>query len=176
MVKALNAIDDQRVLSMREQIGDIWTFHSEKRCVIITTNIGWRRDGANPMGAGTAKQAADLFPELPAWYGQRCQKYKHGTAVCYYQPGNLILFPTKPLNISAPWLSWQADASIKLITRSAQQLAKLVDILEERKKIAGFIGLPLVGCQNGHLRRRDVIPILRAFLDDRFVLLERDHE
>lgn len=158
---------------MREHTGDIWDWHAEKRMIVITTNIGWKTDGSCPMGAGIAKKAAELFPDLPAWYGARCRKFKADTAVCFYAPANFILFPTKPLNITAPWLSWRADASLELIARSALQLQKLADILTERKFLFGEIALPLVGCENGNLERRDVTPILCKHLDDRFVLVER---
>lgn len=142
--------------------------------MVITTNIGWKKDGANPMGAGIAKQAAELFDELPAWYGARCKKYGADTAVCMYEPANFILFPTKPLNERTPWLSWQSKSDLALIRRSAIQLQKLSEIMVERKMLFGEIAIPLVGCENGGLERRDVVPILKQYLDDRFVLIERE--
>jgi hypothetical protein len=125
------------------------------------------------MGAGTAKVAAEKCPELPGWYGRKCKTYKGETAVTVYKPGRMFLFPTKPLDEDQPWLSWKNDADLNLIKRSAKQLAALVTELTSRGSFFTKIGVPLVGCQNGNLNRRDVVPILKEFLDDRFVLLER---
>ncbi len=155
---------------MLTRVGNIWDFHDEKRWIVITTNIGWKKDGTNPMGAGIALSASDKYPELPCWYGKRCKKYGADTAVAVYKPGRLILFPTKPLNLSQPWMSWKSDADIDLIRRSTIQLAKLAEVIN----IGTKIGLPLVGCENGNLRAKQVLPILRQYLDDRFVLFERD--
>lgn len=158
---------------MKEIIGDIWTFHKEGHWIVITTNIGWKSDGTNPMGAGIAKVASELYPGLSGWYGLKCQKFRERTPTCYYQPGKLFLFPTKAFNESQPWMSWKQDSSVELITKSTKQLSALVDILGD--KVFGDIGIPLVGCMNGKLRRRDVINILRDHLSDRFILIEKDH-
>lgn len=158
---------------MIERVADIWNFHADGRWIVITTNIGWKKNGANPMGAGIAGHAADMFPELPGWYGARCKKYGANTAVCLYEPARFILFPTKPLNPLMPWLSWRNTSSIELIRRSAVQLQKLGEIMYERDLTKDEIALPLVGCENGRLYRRDVVPVLHENLDDRFVLVER---
>lgn len=158
---------------MLEQNGDIWTWWAEKRWIVITTNIGWKSDGANPMGAGTAKDAARKYPELPKWYGEKCQKYGANIAVTPYVQGRLFLFPTKALNEEQPYLSWKDDSSIDLIRRSTKQLQALVEELVARGSFISKVGVPLVGCKNGNLSRRDVLPILHKYLDDRFVLLER---
>ena len=157
-------------INMRQEIGNIWDHHSEKRWIVITTNIGWKKDGANPMGAGIARQASDMAPKLAEWYGKRCRRYRSGTAVCLYKRPKFILFPTKPLNEAQPWMSWKNDSCPDLIRRSAKQLAKLVEV----KNLFGDIILPLVGCQNGNLRRGTVVPILEEYLNDRFVLVERN--
>lgn len=151
---------------------DLWTWHAEKKWIIICTNIGWKKDGSNPMGAGVARVAAEKYPDLPAWYGGRCRKYGERTAVTPYYSGNLFMFPTKPLNEEQPWMSWRNDACISLIMKSCRQLVKLADMLEENYFMTS-IGLPLPGCGNGNLMPRDVLPILADLLDDRFVLLER---
>lgn len=159
---------------MTERVGDIWEWHHERKWIVITTNIGWKNDGCCPMGAGIAAQAAELFSDLPEWYGTRCRKYKSDTATCLYKPAQFILFPTKPLNVATPWLSWKQNSDLSLIKRSAIQLQKLSEIMQEQKLVFGEIALPLVGCQNGKLSRKDVVPILKAYLDDNFVLVERN--
>ena len=157
---------------MIERVGDLWNYHSEGKWVVVTTNIGWKKNGSNPMGAGLARTAAEKYPELPGWYGHRCKKYGEDTAVCYFESGRLILFPTKPLNEEQPWLSWQQDADLALIKRSTIQLQKLGEILQDKGTVFGNIGVPLVGCLNGNLGPRQFLPILRHYLDDRFILLE----
>lgn len=152
--------------------GSIWDWHSEKRHIVITTNIGWKKDGTNPMGAGVAKIAATHYPDLPKWYGNKCKRYGENTAVAYYEDGGLFLFPTKPLDIECPWMSWKSDSSLELIAKSSRQLVALVDVLSGRGRFIKRIGLPLPGCGNGNLTRRQVFPIISSILDDRFVLLE----
>lgn len=157
---------------MVERIGNIWDWQAEKRWIVIPTNIGWKKDGCNPMGVGVAAKAADMYPDLPLWYGLRCKRYGADTAVAPYYAGNLILFPTKALNEREPWASWRDNSDIVLLTRSTIQLQMLGKILFDRKKCFGEIALPLVGCGAGGLSREDIVPILRAHLDNRFVLLE----
>jgi len=158
---------------MIERKGDIWDFYYEAKWIVITTNIGWKKDGTNPMGAGIAKQAADMFPDLPEWYGERCRKYGSNTAVAAYDPARFFLFPTKPLDEDKPWMSWQSMSSIALIKRSAKQLVALVNILNERNYFINQIGIPLVGCENGGLRPKDVLPVLHEILDHRFTLFSK---
>ncbi len=68
-------------------------------------------------------------------------------------------------------LLWKNDADIELIRKSAIQLKYLATILVDRGLCFGEIALPLVGCGRGGLDKRDVLPILHHYLDDRFVLL-----
>lgn len=159
---------------MLQESGDLWTWNHEGRWVVVTTNIGWKRNGANPMGAGVARVAANKYPDLPQWYGARCKKYGADTAVAPYYEGKLFLFPTKPLNIEQPWMSWQNDSCVSLIRRSCKQLAALIDILDKRDHFIAKVGLPLPGCGNGNLSPRDVLPVISDILDDRFVLLGSD--
>jgi hypothetical protein len=120
------------------------------------------------MGAGIARAAAGIDPDLPAWYGKRCKKYAAKTATLPYPKEKFILFPTKPLDEDQPWMSWKQKSSLKLIQRSTVQLVKLVEILK-----LDDIALPMVGCRNGGLRPKQVLPILRQYLDDRFVLFDQ---
>lgn len=156
---------------MLQKSGDLWTWNHEGRWIIICTNIGWKKDGSNPMGAGVARVAAEKYPELPAWYGRRCKKYEARTAVAPYHEGRLFLFPTKPLDEEQPWMSWKNDACTTLIRKSCLQLVKLADIMEEKGHFLVQIGLPMPGCGNGNLTQRQVLPIITDILDDRFVLL-----
>ena len=143
---------------MRVTRGDIWSpdFH----IIVIPVNIGWTKTGYNVMGRGVAKQASELYPGLAKWYGSKCRSFMIHTPCLRYD--RLILFPVKPLNVLAPYLSWQGKANLSLIEKSTKDLAEFPD-----KEIA----LPLVGCGNGRLSESDVLPILNMYLDDRFVLV-----
>lgn len=153
---------------MRVKYGDIWeTFPQE--IVVVPVNIGFKRDGRAVMGAGVAKIAAEKFPDLPLWWGSMCQQFRENTPVMLHPMHRLILFPTKPMNGDAPWLSWQEDADVKLIWRSAAQLAAFT--FKEN------ILIPLVGCGNGGLAEELVLPILLTFCDHyRFQLVARERD
>lgn len=160
-------------LDMKVQRGNLWQWHDEGRWIVITTNIGWKKDGTNPMGTGTAKAAADRFEDLPYWYGQRCMRYKDKTAVSAYKEGRLFLFPTKALDNDKPWMSWKADSSLELIAKSSRQLVKLVDVISNDKSVfVTQVALNLPGCGSGNLTEKQVFPTIDAILDDRFVLLK----
>jgi hypothetical protein len=149
---------------MITRTGNIWDHHAEGGWIVIATNIGWCKSGDAVMGAGIAKAAADKYPDLPAWYGQKCRKYQADTAVLPYKPGKLFLFPTKPL-ADQPWMSWKQDASLDLIRQSTTQLALWLEILQRDGKFIKPVGVPLVGCQNGNLKPKQVVPILQKYLN-----------
>lgn len=150
---------------MRTVRGDLWeTAEREGARVVVTTNIGWTNDGANPMGRGTARQASSRVAALRRWYGAFCRQHGASTPVVEFNapPWSLLLFPTKPLRPTAPWMSWRGYASLELIERSLRQLVLF----------PGLICLPLPGCANGGLREEEVLPLLYSHLvDDRFVLV-----
>ena len=146
---------------------NIWDLHPHAN-IVIPTNIGWTKEGKNVMGAGLAAQAAQRFPKLAYFYGQYCKKYGSETEVIPWAGTNqLILFPVKPLNVEKPWLSWQQPASLDLIRKSAEELEDLAT----SGVIEGLTAVPLVGCGNGKLSEKDVLPILREELDSRFILV-----
>ncbi len=156
---------------MKETVGDMFELYYKSQWIVIPTNIGWKNNGSNPMGTGVAKIAADMFPELPFWYGERCQKYRSETAVCPYEQGKMFIFPTKELDEDKPYMSWSNMSSVKLITRSLKQLVMLIDIMSKKQKIRfDTIGIPLVGCGSGGLRSAEIKPLMKEYLDDRFLL------
>ena len=151
---------------MLHATGDIWKWLDDGCHLVIPTNIGWRMDGSNVMGAGLAKQAATRYPKLDKWYGMICSACQHITPVCLADVPDapLIMFPVKPLNREAPNLSWKSGANVDLIYKSTKQLASF--------RLIRRIALPMVGCGNGGLDPELVRPILAANLDDRFTLVE----
>jgi len=148
---------------MREHTGNIWDWIGRAK-LVITTNVGWRSDGTNVMGAGLAKQAAYRYPGIAAWYGAWCRDHSTESCVVEHPQHPLIFFPTKRLNPSAPHLSWQYDADVDTIARSLRDLAQWPG--------DGMIAVPMVGTQNGNLKEAVVLPWLQEYLvSDRFVLV-----
>lgn len=150
--------------------GDIWSYE-KTHLIVIPTNIGWKRGsvGENVMGRGLAIQAAQRYLHLATWYGAECKKGGVATPVLRYPDGPIIVFPVKPLNAAQPWLSWRNRADLKLIERSARELAVL--------KVDRPVAVSMVGCGNGGLEMSEVRPILdRHLSDDRFVLVLYESE
>ena len=154
---------------MRVRYGDIWDDFPND-LIVIPVNIGFKTGGNAVMGAGIAKQAADRYPDLPAWWGFQCQRFREDTPVMMHAHYRMLFFPTKPLNEDQPWLSWQGDADSKLLWRSAAQLAAFA--FDDQT-----ISIPLVGCGLGKLTAETVLPILRMFLNHhRFQLVATPKE
>lgn len=142
---------------------NIWTLESLGYLIVVPTNIGYTKDGKAVMGRGVAKQASIRHKDLVEWYGAECRKHGKDTPVLAYY--RMLLFPVKPLNEAEPYLSWQGEADLALIERSAAQLAARPG--EER------VALPMVGCGCGNRSRKEVIPILEKYLtSSRFLLVE----
>ena len=158
---------------MKQVVGDIWEY-LPTHAIVVPVNVGWTRAGRNVMGRGVALQAARRWPELPAIYGEACRVAGAEMTVMSWQAPYgkywLVLFPVKPLNERAPWLSWRGPATLEMIERSADDLANLAFAWGGRD---GWpIALPLVGCGNGGLREEDVLPILERHLaGDQFLLV-----
>lgn len=154
---------------MKVEYGDIWKYRG-KGHIVIPTNLGWRKDGSNVMGRGLAKMASLRYPELPVWYGTQCQKHREKTPCLVWAApdASIILFPVKPLNAAAPWISWKSEADLDLIDRSAKSLAELAQALPGDLPVL----VPAVGCGNGQRDLGEVRPILEKHLSsDRFILI-----
>lgn len=153
---------------MKTLCGDIWSLAAAQpnSALVVPTNIGWTRGGENPMGRGVALEAMRREPTLARWYGALCKRNGAQTQVVLWRESlTFILFPTKPLNIKAPQLSWRNPASLTLIERSLLQLSLLP--LDD----GTHVFLPLVGCGNGGLSEDAVMPLLHKYLNDRFTLV-----
>jgi len=139
--------------------------------LVVPTNCGWTREGHNVMGAGVARLAAHDDPSLPMWYGAWCKQFADDpNGVPVVSRGRFILFPTKPLNRNAPWLSWQRKSDLVTIERSLQSLRRWKRP-EGNKDIK--ILMPLVGCGSGGLKEAQVMPLLRKYWQNRFRLVRK---
>ena len=142
-------------------IGDIWRIRRPRDYVVIPTNIGWTREGLNPMGRGIARQAVLKYADVAAWYGRLCAQYKAALPVCSHDVYRLVFFPTKPLNVRNPALSWKNNASLDLVRQGRVQLVRLLPTLAP----GGRVLLPAVGCGEGNLDPLVVVPELLELCD-----------
>ena len=160
---------------MIEAIGNIWDYRPTKDAVIVVpTNVGWKKNGENVMGAGIAKQAAVMFPDLPLWYGTYCEQYREKAGVTFYWQDtdkavpSLALVPTKALDEEKPWLSWQQESTMARVEQSLCEIHYLVE--QSNMKIT--IILPLLGCGNGGLDEKEVYPMMKVYLpEDNYILV-----
>ena len=144
--------------------GSLWDPRLNNCVKVVPTNLGWKSNGENVMGRGVAKQATEKYQMLSSWYGWRCKAMADSELTRLYRYHDLVLFPVKPLDRLMPHMSWRQPASLELVEKSTIQLASFMGM----DKVA----LPLVGCGNGRLDSRDVLPILQKHLkDDRFLLI-----
>lgn len=137
---------------------DMWGYLDRKGFIIcITTNGFIKNDGTGVMGAGCAKQAADLFPDLPRLLG--ISLVNRGNVVSSLT-SKILAFPVKH--------NWFDKADLKLIKKSAKELNKRA--LE--KPHLKFI-LPRPGCGNGKLRWDKVKPVI-DFLPDNVIVVTNE--
>lgn len=133
--------------------------------VCITTNGCTKKYyGTAVMGKGIARQASFSFPEVPAILGQRLREGgNHAYLLETYARGekqvNMLSFPTKN--------NWRQPSDIELIRQSAKEIVAICDACRITRCY-----LPAVGCGCGGLDwKRDVEPVLREILDDRFLAI-----
>lgn len=153
---------------MKEIRGDIWDYHKQGHWIVITTNGNVKENGEAVMGGGPksiALQAAKRFPDLPCLVGALIKK--EGNHVFMGYSHYLLTFPVKH--------NWWEKADLALIERSTKELYTLW--MEESKGGLGGkeeVYMVRPGCGNGRLDWKDVKPILEKYLDDRFIVVERN--
>ncbi len=155
---------------MRTVHGDIWDYYDPpKTAIVIPTNIGWKNNYENVMGAGLAKEASRRFKNLAYRYGRWCSEYGAEAPTVFAEDLGVILFPTKPLNTRAPYLSWRNSSELPLIEKSLRELVEL----KPKHPALETIFVPLVGCGNGGLSESDVLPLMASQLAADCFLLVR---
>ena len=137
--------------------GNIIAWYNMGRTIVVPTNAGWTKEGANVMGAGIAKEIANVVPDLPAVYGKYCQSEE--TRV-YLPEMRLILVPSKPLIPDTPWLSWKQNADPKTVRESLSWLQA------NAKKFPTPVYVPLIGAGNGKLTPEAVSSLMDTLLTD----------
>lgn len=146
---------------MKYHIGDIFELRNkliqkgEEVILTVPTNVGWKKDGVNPQGAGIAKQLKENFKDqnYALEYGLICHYYHKidqlkdkSMSYCHTSKDEQILFfATKPLNKEKPYLSWQQNSTMEQIKASMKEFKSFIDYQEE------IILFSLVGSGNGGL-------------------------
>ena len=131
---------------MIEIFGNIFE-QDDADAICITTNGVVNKYGEAVMGRGVARQAKELWPELPRMLAE--DLIKTGNQVYLYwppsfwsennsKPYDIITFPTKH--------KWQEKADVQLILRSLKQLIHIIHQNRYEKVV-----LPRPGCSNGGL-------------------------
>lgn len=142
----------------------MWAMHAHGWRVVVTTNIGWCPvTGRNNMGAGMALQAAQRWPELPAWLGGLYKRRVQDGAerLLAERPDlGLVFLPVKPLlDAATPERSWDQCADLGLIEQGCEELSFALERHSERP-----VAMAYPGCGNGGLMISDVHRVLERTL------------
>ncbi len=151
---------------MKQVTGNLFDY-ATSHWLVITTNLGWNKRGENVMGAGLALQAKTRYPDLPRLYGEFCQHRR--VQLAFFPQYRLIMFPTKTLNPDEPHLSWKQNSSLGLIEQCLPELQRFA---ENPPDAPAPIMVPLLGCSNGGLDPKVVVPLMERYLvSDKFTLI-----
>ncbi len=115
------------------------------------------------MGAGLALVHKAMFPKMYQTYREYCKagQFKAGQLWCYNQSWRwqVLNFPTKR--------SWRDWSEIPLLEMG---LMNLVKTYQERGITS--LAMPLLGCQNGHLKEEQVLPVMEKWLSQMNIPVE----
>lgn len=158
---------------MIEMFGDFWTEAKNQykpyNALVCTTNLIVKQNKRLVMGAGIAKQFRDnyQYADLDLLWGTRILNNLHEDGFMVNRapiPSSnlyLVAFPTK--------VNWRDKSEIDLIVKSTLNLVKTANILGWKK-----ILMTRPGCQNGGLNWPFVKEKIGRYLDDKFVIIERN--
>lgn len=128
----------------------------------VTTNGVIKSNGNLVMGAGIAKIAADIYKELPSYFGKLV--IEKGNIPHLFNTQNPLLkilsFPTKD--------DWKKPSRKSLIEYSMKGIINYYNDYKNCKVI-----MPKPGCSLGGLNWNEVKPILEQFnLNDDFIICD----
>lgn len=152
---------------MKERTGNIWDYYDKGHWIVITTNGTVKKNGEAVMGRGVALEVKQRFPWLPYALGEKLNK--NGNKCYWFNEIRIISFPVKH--------NWWERADVMLIENSLKDLVRIIDLQYPHLKNSDYkkeICLVRPGCGNGQLNWKDVKPILEKYLDDRFIVVNRD--
>lgn len=147
---------------MKEVEGNIWDYLDKGKWIVVTTNGTVTTKGEAVMGKGIALQAKQRFPDVPKLLGDKIKAW--GNRLHYDVPRGLLFFPTKH--------NWWEESNLELIEENTKRLVDLFD-----SYVLGYppsVYMVRLGCGAGGLDWKDVKPILEKYLDDRFIVIERN--
>lgn len=139
---------------MKIQIGNIFEHMDDLDYVGITTNSTLNSKGHLVMGAGNAKQAKEICPELPSIFGNQISN----------SCGNLgfygLLKHDKYFALQTK-LHWRDKSPIKVVSLSIHKLN-----LAANKHPDKIFGVPFPAINHGKLKEEDILPMLLLLPDN----------
>lgn len=153
------------------------TKDNDYNAYVCTTNTVLKKDGSLVMGAGIAKEFANLYKSIPKKWGREIQIREEFnrekshiivTPMSYYVEKNIyvyginfmVAFPTKH--------HWKDPSDINLIIKSSKGLKYFADCMGWSKVL-----MTRPGCGCGGLNWSDVKREIEPYLDDRFYVIDR---
>lgn len=173
---------------MKEATGCLWNELGKADIICITTNGFIKLDGSAVMGRGCAKQAADMWPELPRTLGLAIKLCGNVVQSLMKDESTTIMsFPVKPDSAICDGTNtvehmkwryepgegvpgWACKASLELIKRSAQQLAHIVQGFNLYENRLMRVVMPRPGCGAGELDWTVVKKVLAPIFDDQYII------
>jgi hypothetical protein len=150
---------------LKEVYGNIWHIPSDAIC--ITTNGFVKSNGEAVMGAGIAKEATFMFPNVAKELGKSITKHGNHVGIFWSlleeydgESGDVVFKDVISFPVKHNW--WEV-ADMELIRRSARELMKYADEVAYWQNVL----LPRPGCGNGKLNWLDVKREIEPILDDR---------
>ena len=134
--------------------GNIFDDYDKLDYVGITTNSILNKKGELVMGAGIAKTAKELFPQLPVLFGSQIKA--KGVECKYYGlllQGKFLAFQTKR--------HWKDKSSIDDVIRSINMLKHGAEKYPNK-----LFGIPFPAINNGGLSISSVLPYLEILPDN----------
>jgi hypothetical protein len=169
------------------QYGDVFkeTAGDNDSMIAIPANSRFKRGGELVMGAGAAKQAAQLYPALPRLAGLAMRSNLRGQddyGFCFIPGTRFALFQSK----TDPF----QPSTLELIGKSIKRMIYVVDNKKVSKRHVfdikssglvefGHLHIPLPGTGLGGLQADHVLELFEKLLpegDERFVLWRREDE
>ena len=136
------------------KIGNIFDSENKLDFIGITTNSKLNNKGHLIMGAGNAKQAKEICPELPVVFGKQILN-TCGDLGFYglLKHENYFALQTK--------YHWRDKSPIELVNRSIYKLR-----LSSLKHPDKVFGIPFPAINHGKLKEGDIIPFLETLPDN----------
>lgn len=141
------------------EYGNMWSVFFDTDIFMITTNPIIRKDGAVVMGRGIAEEAKQRYPTIPYDFGNALKELHPEVdqwnvgCIEKYEETSIWWFMVKD--------HWRNKASLTIIGESVFQLRYGFDWSKPRR-----IDLNFPGIGNGHLNKKDVLPLLEVLPDN----------